>query len=214
MKHWYSLLLAGMLALIASSCSKDSSEDSISNLTVEMCCLKPVDVKTVASCVLDDDREVKFVRPVNVSWATRVDTLYRAILYYNNEHDGRADVLSVKRILTLAPVSPEDTARVVKEDPLSLVTAWYARNGKFLNLCLGIKTGAADDDQAHRVSLVADSLAPHRRYYRLCHDQNGIPAYYTVETYISVPVENIPQGDTITLTVPTEKGLLRRDLVK
>lgn len=206
--------LAGILMLLASSCSKDSSDGDISRYTVEMCTLTPQGVKAVASCVLDDDRVVRFDKTVSVSWVTKPDSLYRALLYYNKVDDNNAEVFSLQRVLCLTPVSQNDTTHAVKADPLSLVSGWYARNGKFLNLCLGIKTGTIDGNQAHRIAIVTDSLSDHRRYYRLVHDQGRIPAYYTVEAYVSVAVDDVLTGDTVTLDVPTSKGMLRKDFVK
>lgn len=207
-----------MLLLLLASCSKDDVNDDIATLTVEMCDMKTDDRGVIMTCVMDDDRQLALMPHISVSWASKPDSVYRALLYYNKV-EGSAGVihpLNVGRVVCLTPRTPADTVVTAYKDPLTLVSSWYAPNGKYLNMCLAVKTGTASDKQAHRLAVVCDSLSQsgHRRYYRVCHSQNGIPTYYSVETYSSITVDDVPKGDTVSLAIPTFDGMIVKDMVK
>lgn len=217
--RWLLMIITMVSALAISSCDKDDEDDELSNLRVELCDLKTASAKTAVSCVLDDDRMLTFATPLGVTWATTPDSVYRALLYYNNVSEQvRVVALAATSVPCMIVRDAKDSKWSSYADPVDFVSAWIAKNGKYLNLCLSLKNGAAEDGQAHKVAVVCDSVGSvgynKHYYYRFCHSQGEIPTYYSVERYLSVPIDSITKGDTVTMTVPTFKGMVVRDYVK
>ena len=216
MKHWCLVVLA-LFASVLASCNKDDADEDYSTLTADMCDLQTNSKKVISMCVMDDGRQVQFVSPVTISWATTPDSTYRALLYYNKVAGSeRIEPFSVLRALCMTPKAATDSVVSRYKDPVQLISSWYAKNGKYLNLCLAVKTGDSDGERAHTLAVINDSTSHsgHRHYLRVCHSQNGLPAYYSMETYSSIVVEDIPKGDTVTLSVPTFSGIVVKDMVK
>lgn len=205
-----------MLAM-TSACSSDDDAMDLSRLCVEMCEVTPKSAKVVSSCVLDDERMLQFAQPVKLSWAAKADSTYRGLIYYNKvEGDGAVEVLNLRRVPCVNPVEANDSLKV-GYDPLGVTSVWYAHHGRYLNMCLSLKSGDMDSDNAHLVAVVKDSVhivgSNARYYYTLRHSQNNVPMYYTVETYISVPTSHISKGDTVSFTFPLADGPTVRDYV-
>lgn len=215
-KIWF---MAAVLAFTMVACNKDDDDMSLSDLCIELCDLKTSVSKTVVSCVLDDDRTLTFVTPLRVAWATTPDSVYRAQIYYNNvAGQDRVEPVGAASVPCMRVKDAKDSKWSEYADPVDFVAAWMAKNGKYLNLCLSIKSGSAEDERSHRVAVVCDSISStgqhQHHYYRFCHSQDGIPAYYSIERYLSVPISDIPKGDTITMSIPTFDGMNVRDYVK
>lgn len=213
------LSFACALVAVVASCSSDDEESSISNLTVEICDLKTTAAKSSQSCMLDDDRTLRFQSPLEVSWASKSDSIYRALLYYNKvEGSETVEALSASYVPCLWPVKASDDEWSQYADPVDLLSAWMSKNGKYINLCVSIQDGVKKEGQAHKLAAVCDSIADGgaaKHYYlRFCHSQNGIPTYYGIETYVSVQTEGVAKGDTLTLSIPTFKGLAIKTFVK
>lgn len=87
-------------------------------------------------------------------------------------------------------------------------------------MALKIKTGATEGEkQLQQVAVVCDSvttLADGKAHHwlTLFHKQNNQPQYYTSKVYVSVPLDGIASGDSITLKVNTYKGMVTKDIVK
>lgn len=207
-----------LMAMIA-SCSDDDSS-GISRLTAEMCDIHTSQRAVADYAVTDNDQRLAFTRPLNVSWATTPDSIYRAMLYYDNtDNGGSVTPLYAESVLFLNPRTPQE-AKDWKDnnDPLEVATAWYAQNKKYLNIRLDIKSGTPDDQhQRHALGLVCDTVytspGGKRFSYRICHSQNGIPEYYTISAYASIPTASMAEGDTISLVYESHSGTVCRDMV-
>ena len=208
------LSVAGVL----SSCSNDEEAD-FSGVKAEMCLLETDLMAKVKSAVTDSDEQLIFSSPVNVKWAEKADSIYRALLYYRME-GGKALPLSAKQVLVLQPRTKEELRKVLDaKDPVTFVSGWKAKNGSFLNLTVDIKTGTQEgSESSHSVALLEDTVCVSptgKRYcYRLLHSRNGVPEYYTVRTYISIPASQISSGDTISLDIPNYDGMMRKVYIK
>lgn len=218
-KIWFAGIVAAVLAFMVMSCNKDDDGMDLSNLCVELCDMKTSMSKTAVSCVLDDDRMLTFVTPLAVAWASTPDSVYRAQLYYNNvAEQGRVEAVGATSVPCMRVKDAKDAKWGEYADPVDFVSSWMSKNGKYLNLCLSIKSGSAEDERAHRVAVVCDSIGHdgqyQHHYYRFCHSQDGIPEYYSVERYLSVPTDDVPKGDTITMSIPTFKGMHTIEYVK
>lgn len=212
-------LVAAMAMLV--SCSNDDDDYRYAEMTAEICDVYTSSGKTLVYAIADDDSRLNFQTPLVASWAAKTDTLYRALLYYNKVHDDAAvQPLSAERVPVLSPAKASDDKDWMQTmDPLSLDAAWYAKNGRYLNLRLSVKSGNADDDtQKQTIGLVCDTVvtssAGKKYCYRLCHAQNDVPTYYTVELFASVPTDDVQSGDTVSLTIPTWGGVVVKNYIK
>ena len=204
-------LLVGVCFLLL-SCeidSYDKGEGRYSLLTAEM-----ADVRTDASgyastAVTDDGTQLTIEPRTSVRWMQKADTVYRALLYYNNVGDGKAKVVSISRVGVLYPSDSISTG--MKTHPLHLESVWMSKNRKYLNLRLRLLVGSTDDDKAHQtIGLLADSISPGHRRLTLYHDQGDIPEYYSSTTYASIPLHAVG-ADTLTLVVNTyDNGVVSR----
>lgn len=212
--------LVAVMAMLV-SCSNDDDDYGYAEMTAEICDVYTSSAKTLAYAIADDDSRLNFQTTLAASWATKTDTVYRALLYYNKVHDEAfVQPVAAERVMFLAPVAAtEEKEWMDVMDPLSLDAAWYAKNGRYLNLRLSVKSGNTEDDkQKQSLGLVCDTVmtsAQGRKYcYRLCHAQNDVPTYYTVEVFASVPTDDVLKGDTLSLTVPTWGGVVVKNYIK
>ena len=172
----------------------------------------------------ETDADARMTGFVAVAWMDRPDTVYRALLYYNKvtaaDGSAAAEPLSLAQVLVLPVVSAADLAVEPKRDPVTFVSSWTSANGRYLNLELLIKTGKTDEGYGTQsVGMKCDSVtadAAGRRTVWLCltHDQNGVPEYYSSQTYVSIPVVGLPvapaQGDEVILDINTYDGKITR----
>ena len=208
------LAILGML----SSCSNDEETD-ISGIKAEMCLLETDLMAKVKSAVTDADEQLTFSSPVKVTWAEKADSIYRALLYYRME-GGKAVPMSAKQVLVLLPKTKEQLKKQLDaKDPVTFVSGWMAKNGSFINLTVDIKTGTKEGSESrHSVALLEDtvciSTTGKNFHYRLLHSRNGVPEYYTVRTYFSIPASKISSGDTISIDIPGYQGIMRKVYIK
>lgn len=214
------LLIIIVASCLLCSCSDDENAD-LSCLTAEMCDIYVSAPKIAVNAVTDSDRQLSFDSQLSVPWATKPDSVYRAMLYYNSPITSlTVSPLYAERVLLLTP-HPKSKAAEWSEnaDPMEVNSIWQAKNGKYLNLGISLKNGSTtDDSQYHSIGLVTDTIirssAKAHHYYRVCHAQNDMPMHYTVRTYLSIPIASIPEGDTLTVSVPTDTGMKEMTVVK
>lgn len=204
------ILFLFLLPPLMASCGDDDSSP-YPNLTAEICDLHTASPKVADGGVTDNGATLRFRAPLPVEWATTADSTYRALLYYNKVSDAETvEPLRADRVLVLLP-TPADKAKEWSQsrDPLALGTIWVAKDRRYLNMQISVKSGTAAESTArHTIGLVADTVTTgdggHRNFhYRLCHSQNGIPAFYSVEAYLSIPLSDLSSRDTLTLTLRT-----------
>lgn len=198
------------------SCTTDSYEKGqgkYSLMQADLCELTVNGQKQGTSFVTDDGDTYQLLSPYTGTWITTADTVYRTIIYYNKVETGQATPLSVGLVTTLKPLE-HWRYKELPTDPVGLESTWLAANGKYLNLGLLVKTARVDDEEPpHSVGLAQDTVYQHddRRTacYRLLHNQNDIPQYYTNRRYVSILLPQ-PRPDTIRLQVHTYDGLKER----
>lgn len=176
----------------------------------------------VESATTDDNMTLTFSKPFSVSWMTKSDTIYRAMLYYNIgdiSTDGKqmtAEAISAGRVYVLTPQTVSDTATVYT-DPVHFQSAWQSNNGNYLNLSLALMTGVADSvDAKQSIGMVCDTVmtamnGSHTYLYRLSHSQGDVPQYYKTTIYISIPTKKMTAGDRIRLSINTYDGDVTRE---
>ena len=116
-------------------------------------------------------------------------------------------------MLTLLPVSP-DKVKAPKTDPLNIESSWRSTNNKYINLCLAIKAGTTTADEAavQSVTLVSNGIQQQAdgrttARFKLYNDQACVPQYYTVRQYASLPLAEVGDVDSVSITVNTYAGL-------
>lgn len=121
-------------------------------------------VTTDASAALvaastDDGASLSFDRPYKAGWTAKPDTVYRALVYYDKKPTEKVALRAVTQIPVMAVHNPEDV-KDMTDAPLGVESVWKAKNGKYVNVALLLKTGKMDDSsQGQTIALVCDSFS-------------------------------------------------------
>ncbi|MCR4917245.1 MAG: hypothetical protein K6A96_15980 [Prevotella sp.] len=212
MRHLAFLTLLAFLPLLA-ACTIDAyekGEGEYSLLTAELVEAYVDNDKHVSHVVTDQGEHLILTSPLTAQWIETPDTMYRALLYYDQVEEGKAEPRSFGWVGVL---TPRDSIKGgMKSDPLYTESMWVAKNHKYLNLRLRLLTGSTDDEKArHSIGLMKDasSSTPGHARMVLYHDQGGMPEYYSMVTYASIPLDSI-KADTLTIVVKTYNGEVNR----
>jgi len=179
------------------------------------------DARKYIDNVCTDEGEMLTVgRPFTMQWITKGDSIYRALLYYNKVYDGqggpRAEALSVERVPVVGIV-PVGQIEQQPADPVVFESVWLSANGRYVNIAFAVKAGKPDDDNAVQTVFVVDEgtsvTADGRKCagLRLCHDQGGVPEYYTVHKYVSILTSEI-DADIVRIRMNTYSGEIVKDV--
>ena len=88
-------------------------------------------------------------------------------------------------------------------------------NRKYLNLGIRLMVGSTSDTEAmHLVGIhqidqktyLNGKKTTHLQFY---HDQNGVPEYYSLRTYFSIPTEGLT-SDSVRITINTYDGVTEK----
>ncbi len=151
-------------------------------------------VKGELDYAVTDDGDSLLLSPhAAASWASKADSVYRALLYYDIEG---TPVVKPFVAVQVPVLSIRDKANVdtMFTDPVTLESAWLSRENRYLNLGLQLKTGVREGiDARQMVGIVRDSVAKDEDgseewWLRLYHRQNGVPEYYSSKVYVSIPL--------------------------
>jgi len=218
-----SALLATTLLTLA-ACDNDSydtGDGSLSYIRADFGEVHTSAAKTVDKLTTDDGTTVNFVEPASVSWATTPDSTYRSLVYYHDKPTG-AEFYGARRVAVMTlddnRLQQADSSKA-KTDPLTLTSAWMAANKRYITLELAVKSGSTDDKATQTIGLMEQSRTERDDgtvdlRLLLTHDQGTVPEYYTVTTYMSMDIEPLPTGSTVSLTVNTYDGELVRTFEK
>lgn len=226
-EHIKQSLAAIAFSIALTACTSeayDSGDGTNSYLTADLVLLRTAPDKSVRSVQLDDGRELRLSNPFAKDWIERPDTAYRALLYYD-QMSARSDAavgtnpnsIPVVRARSVLPVpvlriSAAADVDNILTDPVGFESMWVSKNGSYLNLSLLLKSGKAEGDTSlHTLGVVSNGTTTdadgHRTLHlTLYHDQGGVPAYYTVQQYVSIPTQFFEDADTIELTLNTYNG--------
>lgn len=198
------LLITGV-----ASCSSDGYETGdgrYSYLQAEFCKAHVTTAKTVDYILTDGGDSVRLATPATVGWAPAKDTLWRALAYYDK---AARKLFSLSQVLVARPLVKKSLDSVAT-DPLTLESAWMG--GGFLNIGFAVKTGSSDQvDASQAIGIMVDSIetegeATSAVTLRLLHAQNDVPQYYTVRSYLSMPLPAAWRGAKMTVVANTYRG--------
>lgn len=172
--------------------------------------------------VTDDGDSLVLAPVLKIAWATRPDTLYRALLYYNKGEADATQSQAASRALSVTGVGarqvyvlrPQAGSAGVSgpDDAVGFQSCWMSASKRYVNVGLVLKSGQADQpDSKHILGLIRDSIVTdlqgHRTFFcRIYHLQNGVPAYYSTTVYASIPTSDFRTGDTLQLTIHARQG--------
>ena len=209
-----------MSLLIVSACEHDfyeTGDSELSYLHTDFVEARTNELSAFASATTDDGTQLTLKPAVKEQWATRPDTTYRALLYYNKVENGVTSSFAISPVAVLRPRLALDFP-TVHTDPVGFESVWMSKNRKYLNLTLTLKTGKTEDKKiAQTLAIVCDSIkeipSGGRSFYlRLYHHQNGVPEYYSRRVFTSIPLSGFKQKDSIYLNVNTYKGKISKHL--
>lgn len=218
------IALVGLL-FFSTSCSNTSYEEGDSKLSYLRTDLADATTDSqgrLSAATTDDGVSLTFTRPMQTSWSNAADSLCRVLLNYNMYANGSdsnvVEPLAAKIVYTLQPAKPSVQTQAAT-DPVSLVSAWKSKNGNYINLRLGLKTGkASGDDQRQSIGLALDSTVTSDGSTTYClrflHSQGGVPEYYTTDAYVSIPIKQMTTGSKVRLSLNTYNGWVTREFTR
>lgn len=218
------IALVGLL-FFSTSCSNTSYEEGdskFSYLRTDFADATTDSQGRLSAATTDDGVSLTFTRPMQTSWSNAADSLCRVLLNYNMYANGAdsnvVEPLAAKIVYTLQPAKPSVQTQAAT-DPVSLVSAWKSKNGNYVNLRLGLKTGkASGDDQRQSIGLALDSTVTSYGSTTYClrflHSQGGVPEYYTTDAYISIPIKQMTTGSKVRLSLNTYNGWVTREFTR
>ncbi len=215
MRRLMTLLTAAALLTACEQDTYDKGDNSLSYLRADFVEAAVNSQKEVTAVTTDDGDRLQLTRPMTATWIERQDTTYRAVLYYRtNAGEGMAEPVSLSHISTVSVKAADKIKGGMKTDPVSMESAWLSKNGRYLNLCLLVKTGTVEGESvAQTLGMARDSTvtaADGRKtsYLRLYHDQGTVPQYYTQRLYFSVQVAGM--ADSLVMAVQTYEGEIKK----
>lgn len=218
------IALVGLL-FFSTSCSNTSYEEGdskLSYLRTDFADATTDSQGRLSAATTDDGVSLTFTRPMQTSWSNAADSLCRVLLNYNMYANGAdsnvVEPLAAKIVYTLQPAKPSVQTQAAT-DPVSLVSAWKSKNGNYVNLRLGLKTGkASGDDQRQSIGLALDSTVTSDGSTTYClrflHNQGGVPEYYTTDAYVSIPIKQMTTGSKVRLSLNTYNGWVTREFTR
>ena len=177
--------------------------------------------------VNDEGRRISFETAPTVKWAEKGDTLYRALLYFNDLPDKAARSISLQPVYVLAPKAAEDV-KDPHHDPVTFESAWLSTCQRtdltiavdsvkreaathYLNMAFLLKTGQPDDEKAcQTIGMMSQEADDGSLRLTLLHDQGAIPQYYSTRIYTSIPLTDSQLQRGISLCINTYDGELIR----
>lgn len=225
LKTTFHIIALVVLLFFSTSCSNTSYEEGdskLSYLRTDFADATTDSQGRLSAATTDDGVSLTFTRPMQTSWSNAADSLCRVLLNYNMYANGAdsnvVEPLAAKIVYTLQPAKPSVQTQAAT-DPVSLVSAWKSKNGNYVNLRLGLKTGkASGDDQRQSIGLALDSTVTSDGSTTYClrflHSQGGVPEYYTTDAYVSIPIKQMTTGSKVRLSLNTYNGWVTREFTR
>lgn len=207
-----SALAVALLFMACTTDNYDTGDGKYSYLRADFVEAHSSEAGFIDYALSDTADSLSFSTPLSASWATKGDSIYRALLYYNKV-DAGAQPITISRVpvLQIQTTTRPDT---LKTDPVAFESIWMSSNRKYLNLSLSIKTGKSDGQLvAQSIGLFRkETTAGHALYLQLTHNQNGVPEYYSSHVYLSIPMSRISAGTTLHLILNSYDGIIEREV--
>ncbi len=201
------------LLLACTDSGYSEGEGNYSYLTADFALLSINNAKQAVAFTTDENITYTLTSAVDIPGAT-ADSVYRALVYYNINTESYSTALrSLEKVYVMNPITLEEDVEM-KTDPVTWNSTWVSSNGQWLNVSLTFKTGYDDEGVLDKqtLAIVNESEGTKPTCLKLYHDQNEVPEYYSVTTYISIPLADYSSGDTIQLTINTYDGETTKEI--
>lgn len=212
-------ILILLVALVACSVdSYDAGDSEYSYMRADFVIAHTDSRAAVDYVITDDDSRIDLEDAVKTSWTKTPDSLYRALIYYNNVKGtpaggfpSKVSCIAMSQVLTLIPMLRDDLKEVFT-DPLIFESAWMSKNEKFLNIGFAVKTGRTDgyltiqDIGVCIDADITDGSGNRTIYMQIMHNQKDSPEYYSSHGYASIPIPDEYKGATLHISIPTYNG--------
>ena len=207
-------ILLSMALIAAAACETDSYDTGTGKYSYTRADF--VEAHTDGKCIIkdvetDDGIRLSLYPEAAPKWTNRPDTVYRALMYYNDKGGGSVEPISISPVPVLTP-RPEHEFEDRHTDPVRIESIWLSKSGKYINIGLYLKNGTTDSgSERHTLGMmretttVNDDLTRTARL-RLYHDQGGVPEYYSSRYYVSIPCDGI-DTDSVTISINTYEGM-------
>lgn len=209
------LALLSPLLLACEQDAYDKGEGSLSLLRADLVEAHVDAAKNVDYVVTDEGQQLTIDGQLTARWLTQPDTVYRAILYYQQQGNTARDA-SIGQVATLTMRRPDFFKGNIKTDPVRFESAWVSNTRRYLNAGIYLMMGNGDDDDKaiHTLGLVGDTLTTNADgtrtwHMRLWHDQGGVPEYFAQRTYLSIPLYRL-DADSLCLSINTYEGVVEK----
>lgn len=212
--------LLPILALLAvAACETDSYDTGTGPYSYTQADF--VEAHTDAECAVadvetDDGVRLTLAPKAAAGWINRPDTAYRALLYYNDRGGMSVEPVAISPVPVLTPKAEADFEEVFT-DPVRFESAWIGKNGKYANIGMYLKNGAAaGDDKRHTIALIDKGTTVNAdrtttAHVLLYHNQGGVPEYYSSRYYISIACDGM-EADSLVIAINTYEGMTERRL--
>lgn len=200
---------------LLTACTTDSyetGEGTYSHTIADFAELRADGQKRGVSFVNDEGVSYVLDKAITASWIKTADSTYRTSIYYNKVSESVAHSVACVLMPTVKAKAPSEFPRQ-PQDPLGVESCWVTKNGKYINLGLLLKNGRNNQgvETTHAIALVLDEMHlnadnTYTAYYRLLHDKQDAPEYYTNRNYISILLPTTNRPDSVRLTVRTYDG--------
>ena len=199
----FPIVLGTLLSLSMNSCAEDNEKEMLPYIT------ELVEVSTghdgiVMSIQTDDgiNHQVSHVIKAEVA-----DTVFRCVCTYTTENN-QATIYSLTHIFS-QPAYPFSQYKQPAVEPVKFISCW--KTDKYMNLRIGVMTG---DVGRHQFGFVEDSIlntaTGKKAYFTLLHRRpENDPESYTSEAFLSMPVQQYGDCDSLVFFLHTYDGIVR-----
>lgn len=150
----------------------------------------------VPTKLITDEGKQYAISPMNGT--LRPDTTYRVVCSYALK-DSMATLYELQSAVTL-----QDSSTTAMHDPTEVYSVWLTK--RYLNMQLRPLTQKGTQYWGYQI----DSICGKTIYLRLHHNQNNDPMAFSTDVYASLPLEALPQHetlDTLILSIKTTKTI-------
>ena len=224
MKHLLIYLLSVLPFSLLVSCTQDNYDEGEGKYSLMRADFVEAHVgqdKRVDYIVTDDGDSLAAEPRFTTKSIETADTTYRVVLYYNKVKNDAGHIVAEAKSMSIVPTLTAHASSQTlhhlspKTDPVKFESIWTARNLRYVNVSILLMTGTPDEEDASQsLSLLNEGThenadGSRTAYYRLSHDQGGVPEYYSQQCYFSVPVRSI-KADSLRLILQTYDGEVRK----
>lgn len=210
-KYWVLFALLGLFTACTIN-SYEKGDGRYSYLRAEMTEIHTSAKNKVDYAWTDEGKKLTFTMPFTCSWAHVPDSVYRAMLYYTQDEESTIGMTA----LHVWVLRPQKAPKRIPSDPVQLEGCWMSKSQQYLNIRIGVMTGTPEDTMLQqKIGIVTLKNTHHANGkethdLRLFHHQNNVPSYYARTFYISIPTDVYKKGDTLSLSVNTYRGWVKK----